>query len=369
MNGGIISTEQELIGTATVRTPYNPMDEGSELNASSGSERRLGANMEKSTRSSNLRKLHPRARVAAAAVMQRFSPTDRRLIAQAVSETLECVIHPSFRRSAAAEAALVGPLPDLEAAPGANDDSGLDLLAPPRHKVLSAEEEQKLFLRFNYCRYRVMHIVKEHAGRRLGMEASRELLRWMTEALRTRNHIVRANTSLVMAMARRTKTIGVELGDLVSEGNLALLRCVDKFDCARGFKFSTYACRAIMSGFARLGAKSARYRTQFPAPFDPSFERSDYVEQKRNDEADDCVSGLKLILSHNAAELSKVEQRVLTARFALDSAGRKDVPTRPRTLEQVGALLGVSKERVRQIQNRALQKLRVAIDETVLVAS
>ena len=158
-------------------------------------------------------------------------------------------------------------------------------LGPPRHKVLTAEEERHLFLRFNLCRYRIMQIVRAHRDRRLGVQASRDLLNWVRETLCTRNFIVRANTSLVMAMARRTKPMGVEIGDLISEGNLALMRCVDKFDCSRGFKFSTYACRAIMSGFARLRAKSARYRNQFPAPFDPTFERSDYIEHKRADEA------------------------------------------------------------------------------------
>jgi RNA polymerase primary sigma factor len=319
----------------------------------------------------NLRKLTPRAKLPAAAVLERFSAADRRLLAQLLSGPLECVIHPSFR-SPRAEQELMVPLPELNAEPvvfDEQDDSGLEVLAPPRHKVLTAEEERRLFLRFNYCRYRLMRLVHAYRERRLGAKAAQEVLRWAHEALRTRNHILRANTSLVMAMARRTRTTGVELGDLVSEGNLALLRCVDKFDCSRGFKFSTYACRAIMSGFARLGAKTARYRTQFPAPFDPTFERSDYLDQKREDEARECVNGLRLILSSNAAELSKVEQRVLNARFALNRSGRGDASGKPRTLEQVGALLGVSKERVRQIQNRALRKLRMAIDRQVLAAS
>jgi RNA polymerase primary sigma factor len=293
------------------------------------------------------------------------------LLTQVLSEPMECVYDPSFRR-AGAEGALVRSLPtDWEVQVGSanKDDSGLDLLAPRRHRVLTADEERELFLRFNYCRYRMMLIVQRHQGRRLGWHAANELLHWLREALQTRNAIVRLNTSLVMAMARRTKTLGVELSDLVSEGNLALLRCVDKFDCLRGFKFSTYACRAIMSSFARLGAKNARYRSQFPAPYDATLERDDELERKRDDEAQDCIKGLQNILAENAADLSNVERRVITARFAL---GRPESPERKGrlpTLEQVGALLGVSKERVRQIQNRALKKLRVVIEESVLFAS
>jgi RNA polymerase sigma factor (sigma-70 family) len=322
-------------------------------------------------KSNNLKRLRPKAKLPTAAVMQRMTTMDRRLLTQILSETMECVYHPSFRLASAARQLMV-PLPDLaESVAGAPERDGLagDVVLPPRHRVLNADEEQQLFLRFNYCRYRMMRLVRAHNDKRLGAQAARELLRWAYATLRTRNHIVRLNTSLVMAMARRTRTAGVELGDLVSEGNLALLRCVDKFDCSRGFKLSTYACRAIMSSFARLGAKSARYRTHFPTVYDPSFERSDYVETQRENEAADCVSGLKLILSNNSAELSQVERRVINARFALDRAGRKLNPPRGRTLEQVGALLGVSKERVRQIQNRALRKLRTVIDENVLVAS
>ena len=321
---------------------------------------------------SGLRKLEPRAKRPIAAVLERFSLAERRLLDQALSETLECVYHHSFRRPTA-ERRLVRPLPsetDLRLDVHGNDDSGLSLLAPPRHKVLTTEEERELFLRLNYCRYRVMLVVRRHHGKRLGLRAARELVQWTHEALQTRSTIVRLNTSLVMAMARRTRTVGVELSDLVSEGNLALLRCSDKFDCSRGFKFSTYACRAIVSAFIRLSSKAARYRGQFPAAFDPSLERSDYLDRKRVDDADDCVSDLKLILAHNSADLSTVERRVINARFVLDGPESAAKPQRrPPTLEQVGTLLGVSKERVRQIQNRALSKLRTVLEEELLVAS
>jgi RNA polymerase primary sigma factor len=322
-------------------------------------------------RAATLRKLPPRAKMPAVAVLEKLTPEDRVVLRQILSETLECVFDPAFRR-ATAEQALLTALPDEWQAPpgvGGNDDSGMDLLAPPRHKVLTADEERQLFLRYNYCRYRLMLIVRRHRGERLGMRASRAALHWAREALQTRNAIVRLNTSLVMAMARRTRTSGVELSDLISEGNLALLRCVDKFDCLRGFKFSTYACRAIMSGFSRLSAKAARHRSQFPAPFDATLERSDYLEKKRDEDVNECVRGLKLILAHNSADLSSVEQRVLSVRFALDAPESTEGRSRAPTLEQVGALLGVSKERVRQIQNRAMKKLRTVIEESVLAAS
>ena len=317
---------------------------------------------------SNLRKLESQVKPPSATVLRRLSAVDRRLLEQTLSQTLECVFYRGFRL-ASAEHRYMPPLGhDWRPAPGAkrNDDSGMDLLSPPRHRVLTGDEERDLFLRFNYARYRMMRVVRREQGKRLGVEATRELLHWAHEALMTRNAIVRVNTSLVMAMARRTRTVGVELNDLISEGNLALMRCVDKFDVSRGFKFSTYACRAIMSSFARLAAKTARHRSQFPAPYDPSFERSDYLERQRVAVADDCVDGLRAILAGNRAELSKVEQRVISERFVLGRPLSPDERVRPPTLEQVGASLGVSKERVRQIQNRALQKLRVVLEDDLL---
>ena len=170
---------------------------------------------------SGMRKLEPQAKLPARAVLDRLWPSQQELLEHALSETLECVFEPDFR-CADAEQTLLCPMPEVWAEPASRNpgDSGADLLAPRRHKVLTIDEERQLFLRFNYCRYRVMSIVREHRGKRLGLRAARELLRWQGEALRTRNTIVRLNTSLVMAMARRTKAIGVELGDLVSEGTL-----------------------------------------------------------------------------------------------------------------------------------------------------
>lgn len=326
-------------------------------------------------RTSCLRKLRRRALLPAGTVLARLSPDDARLLRQALTEPLECVYDPCFRR-AGAEALVMRPLPGEEEAVLPEDvmghaggDSPSELLLPRRHRVLTAAEERELFLRFNYCRYRIMLVVRRHLGRRLGLRAALAVIQWMREALATRNAIVRLNTSLVMAMARRTKTAGVELGDLISEGNLALLRCVDKFDCARGFKFSTYACRAIMSSFARLGGKAARHRLQFPATFDPTLEKSDHLEAQRQDTAGECIRGLKVILADNVAALSTVERSVITARFALDRPEAGGRRRRGPTLEQVGASLGVSKERVRQIQNRALRKLRTVMEEYVLAAS
>lgn len=148
---------------------------------------------------------------------------------------------------------------------------------------------------------------------------------------------------------------------------MALLRSVEKFDCSRGFKFSTYSCRAILKSFSRVAMRASRYRGTFPAAFDPAMERSDFIERQREGLAGDCVDELKEIFLRNLAGLSEVERTVISQRFAL-AVVTPEGPASPKTLEQVGTMIGVTKERVRQIQNNALKKMRVALESRFLAA-
>jgi RNA polymerase primary sigma factor len=166
-----------------------------------------------------------------------------------------------------------------------------------------------------------------------------------------------ANMALVMAMARRTRIPNVEFPDLISEGNMALLRAVEKFDVARGFKFSTYACRAILKGYNRMATRTGRYRQQFPTEFDPEMERSDQVERRHRQEHADSIETVRDLLDRNRAHLSEVERVVVKERFAIGRDGKGS------TLAEVGRLIGLTNERVRQIQNVALTKIRATLHE------
>jgi RNA polymerase sigma factor (sigma-70 family) len=314
---------------------------------------------------SSIRKLQPQAKLPGSATLNGLSPAERAMLERRLLERVECVFDARFQQPDAEET-LLGPLP---AAPEvSSDDSGIDLLAGITGRSLTTEQEQHLFLRFNYCRYRVMRILREVRGKRLTAAAARDLIHWESCTVQTRDDIVRLNVALVLAMARRTKLTGVDYADLVSEGNLALLRSVDKFDCSRGFKFSTYACRAILKSFSRVATRTARYRGHFPTEFDPTLEKGDHLEQRRRHVEEDCVDELKAILGCNLARLSDVEEQVIRARFAIDSELDDDDLARGKTLEQVGTMIGVTKERVRQIQNKALDKLRVALEHGILAS-
>jgi RNA polymerase sigma factor (sigma-70 family) len=303
------------------------------------------------------------------AVIQGLETEDQVLLTKVLTEPAAYVDHPEFAADDAEEK-LFGGLARLTGgtrfAECADPVSGA-VEAGERVPTLSFAQEQHLFKRFNYARMQVHDLLRAHAGKRLSAPATRRLLAWGYRMLSARSVIVRLNMPLVLAMAKRTRLTNIDFNELVSEGNMALLRSVEKFDCARGYKFSTYSCRAILKSFSRVAMRASRYRGKFPAEFDPAMERSDFVERQRDDVVADCVDELKEILLRNLAGLSDVERTVIGERFAL---GEPTItgPASPKTLEQVGQLIGVTKERVRQIQNNALKKMRVALEDRFLAA-
>ncbi|RMF73863.1 MAG: sigma-70 family RNA polymerase sigma factor [Planctomycetota bacterium] len=318
---------------------------------------------------STVRKLKGSVRPPTAAVLKTLSDSDQRLLEMRLEEGAEYVYDAFFESPDAETVLLRDPIetPPPKNSSDAPDDSGVYRLDLDETAPLSADQERRLFLRLNYCRYRVYRVLESFQNKRLTAEATRELLCWERLVRQTRGEIVRVNMPLVLAMTKRTKISGVDHAELISEGNLALLRSVDKFDCNRGFKFSTYACRAILKSFSRVATRTMRYRGHFPVEFDPTLEKSDQIEQKRASLEQDCVEELRAILGKNLARLNHVEEQVIRARFALDEDFIGiDGARRGKTLEQVGLLIGVTKERVRQIQNKALDKLRVVLEEGIL---
>ncbi len=232
--------------------------------------------------------------------------------------------------------------------------------------VLTAAEERIIFSQFNFARYQVSLLQAEvfkTASHTPTDAQARDLARWYRTAKNLREQIAETNLALVLAMAKRTRMSEIDFADLISEGNMALLRAIDKFDSTRGFKFSTYACRAIIKAFSRQGMKLSKYRSHFPAEFDPMMEKSNYLELKRAEQVTDTADHLRFIVLSNGAGLTDIEREVIEHRFRLESG---QIDDRPLTLEQVGQIIGVTKERVRQIQNKALAKLRTELEDSFI---
>ena len=284
------------------------------------------------------------------------------LAKELLSDDIDFMDHPDFRKSNAERRIFVEappvPRPTVNWYRPMMDSLGEQ--QPRRYEgvLLSAAQERVIFMQLNYARYRMRRVQRSLRGREPGTAEVRELLTWHRRASAIRDQIAETNLALVLAMAKRVRLGEGDYPDLIGEGNMALMRSVDKFDCARGFKFSTYACRAILKAFSRHGIKLAKHRQRFPVEFDPALEEGDGVATARVDAERQDAAEVRDIVESNRACLSDVERAVVMHRFALEGADSRRQPT----LAQVGRLVGLTKERVRQIQNTALAKIRAALE-------
>jgi RNA polymerase sigma factor (sigma-70 family) len=287
--------------------------------------------------------------------LREFSALDQIRLRKRCTDLLECVFDPRFARANAES--LFAPQEEL--------DEYLAVIRPQvdsTRRALTAAQEALYFTRYNYARYRMLRILEDFRGKRLTLTAARELLRWDEIARRLCDDIVQSNLGLVPTMIERSRVSGVDFGELISEGQLALLRSVEKFDCTRGFKFSTYACRSILTAIARAVALMARHRSHFPMEFDPDFQTGELMELREVYEDEDYIRALQSVLRENRADLTRTERRILSERFGFDAKLIPGKAANPKTLREVASIFGVTKERVRQIQNRALTKLRDALE-------
>jgi RNA polymerase primary sigma factor len=222
-----------------------------------------------------------------------------------------------------------------------------------RTPLLTPPQERALFLKLNLHRYQFVQ-----ARRRLEPQFARvrqldELEGHLRRATETKNQIVRANLRLVVSIARRHLRPGLDLMELISDGNLTLMRAIDSFDIHKGNRFSTYATLALMKGFARsVPLMRSGGIGRRPVSHD---DRIAEVADARQAAMDDEIlqrDELHQLLSR----LNERERAVLLAHYGI---GDK-VDAFPATYEQVGLRMGLSKQRVRQIEQIALAKLRSA---------
>jgi RNA polymerase sigma factor (sigma-70 family) len=274
----------------------------------------------------------------------RISNTEKETLKTLIDEPIAFIPNDQFRRPKAMSAIMEQ---HVDVIPG---------------QSLKADEEKSLFLQLNYTRYKACQIRRQLLSQSPWTKKTvLELLDWNKRQLHARSQIVTANMGLVLAMAKKVDFPGVEFTDLISEGSMALLRAADKFDFDRGFKFSTYACRAIFKGFSRTAKQNYRYRRRFPAQWDIALEKDDHLDLLRAEDHSNGIDEVRTIFQDNIADLSRVEQSVIEMRFSL-----KPKQDKPLTLKQVGDKLGLTKERIRQIQNKALAKMRIVAEERIV---
>ncbi len=278
---------------------------------------------------------------------------------------IEAMTHPSFDDPKAA-AEILAPMPvpaDGKPTRKIKPPEGVPPYLASLYDVplLSREQEAHLFRQMNFLKYRALKLREKLDPAKARSTVLDEIDRLMEEALAVKNQIIRSNLRLVVSIAKKHVGRSDNFFELVSDGNMSLIRAVEKFDYARGNKFSTYASWAIMKNFIRSIPIENHRRDRFVTGHDDLFEAA---ADNRTDEHEyesaqrrmrDAVKGM-------LGRLDDRERKIIISRFGLDGASEQ-------TLEALGKELGVTKERVRQLEARAQNKLRkIAIDQRLEAA-
>lgn len=274
-----------------------------------------------------------------------------------------------------------------------------------RHNLLTAVEEVELAQAIGAGKLAAARLEKED----LTASEKTWLYRLQVEGEAARERLIRSNTRLVISFAKRYRGQGLDFMDLIQEGNIGLLTAVDRFDHRLGNRFSTYATWWIKQGVTRALANSSR-EIRIPAhlhtrlrrmhrfrqameqengrlptteemaaeielPLDqvnwlleitrpllhleqpigeePDSELGEFIEDNNDIAPDDLVSRkmLREQLGEMLTELTPREANILRLRFGL--AGDE-----PKTFKEIGQKMGLSRERIRQLEKTALRRLR-----------
>jgi RNA polymerase primary sigma factor len=296
--------------------------------------------------------------------------------------------------------------PDLQYI-SVDDSVSLYLKEMSRVPLLSVEEEIDLAVRMERASQARRDLSRQNG--RLSTLKRRELEAIIQDGFQARDYIIKANTRLVVSIARKYIAYGVPFLDLIQEGNLGLIRAVEKYDYHRGFRFSTYATWWIRQSITRAIADQSRtirvpvhmadrlrqlYKVsreleqklgrapsvpelasqldtdnekvkwmmqiaqptvslESPVGDDDDADFGTYVEDESSPSPAQVAyqNLLRERVDDVLATLSPREARVLRLRFGLGH-------DRPYTLEEVGQKFGLTRERIRQIEGKALRRLR-----------
>ena len=191
---------------------------------------------------------------------------------------------------------------------------------------------------------------------RVRIQTLKEIEDLQAEASDVKDMLIKANMRLVVGIAKKHANQGGNFFELISDGNMSLIRAVEKFDYYRGFKFSTYASWAIIKNFARSIPEEKHRRERFVTGHEDVF---DAAADNRTDEHELLATQERATHSVNRLleYLEPREREIIRMRAGMDENGKSV------TLEEIGRKFGITKERVRQLNARAMSKLRAIAKE------
>ena len=229
-------------------------------------------------------------------------------------------------------------------------------------RLLTKNEEQYYFRRMNWLKFRAATSRGRLDKRRATRRQMEEVEGWLAEAETVKSIIITSNLRLVVSIAKKFVDQSNSFEELVSDGNVALMRAVEKFNFALGNRFSTYATYAVQRHFFRMSHKGRQQRNRFVASDEALKDRAEDAPTAEYCSAEQ-IGVLKELFGGFLGDLEPRERQIVVARFGFDGKP-------PRTFRELGTAMGVCKERIRQIQTRALDKLRdmaaeVKLEQTV----
>jgi RNA polymerase primary sigma factor len=223
------------------------------------------------------------------------------------------------------------------------------------YPLLSKDQEQHLFRQMNFLKHQLHQLRQGLAPSRARAHDMDRIEELQAKIGFVRDRLIRCNMRLVVNYAKKHASPTDNLWELISDGNMSLIRAVEKFDYARGNKFSTYASWAIMKNFARSIPDEKTRRERFITGHEEVFESK---PDARSDEQEQVVKAQQAATKVNRLldQLDPREREIVRLRAGLDNEGGL-------TLEQIGQRLGITKERVRQLNVRIMKKLKQYVHE------
>ena len=273
---------------------------------------------------------------------------------------LDCIYHASFEEREA-EAKILSAMPGAKEYEEQRRKMRAPKDAPPElaplyeMPLLNKEQEQHLFRQMNFLKFKAGKLRDRLDPARARIHEIKQIEDLQNRANTVKDRLINCNMRLVVSVAKKHAAQTDNFFELLSDGNMSLIRAVEKFDFSRGNKFSTYATWAIMKNYARSIPEEKRRRERYVTGHEELFEIS---PDTRSDEQEVVASAEQN--SHRVnrllASLDDRERQIIRMRAGLDNSEGM-------TLEEIGQHLGITKERVRQLNVRIMNKLRTVARE------